>query len=249
MPIGPKRLPITEHLRELRSRLTVVIAVLFLGTLALYIPAPVFFRFVMQPILHIFEGQELVLLNPFESFTLRFKTAFFAALTLGSPIIIWQIMAFFLPALKPRERKWLVPTFGAMVLLFAAGITFAYTIILPTAFVWLARQVWEGVAQMPEASTYFSGAIILILGFGVAFQLPVIVFYLLIFNVVPYETLRKNWRIVYTVLAVLAAMVTPPDPVTMLAFVGVLIVLYELTLALARVILTRRIERAKKLGY
>ncbi len=243
MPISPKRLPITEHLRELRYRLIIVAIVVFVGTVAMYFPAPHFYRFVMQPILHIFEGQDFILIKPFETFTLRFKTAFYSTVVLGSPIIIWQIMAFFLPALKPNERRWVVPTFAIMVVLFVVGIVFAHQIIIPTAFTWLAGQVWEGVAQMPEANEYFSGAVLLLLGFGIVFQLPVIVFYLLIFNVVPYHRLRSNWRIVYTVLAVLAAMATPPDPVTMASFFLVLIALYETTMALARVILAKRIAR------
>jgi Tat protein translocase TatC len=152
----------------------------------------------MSPITHIFGDQPLVLLNPFETFTLRFKVALYATLVVGSPIIIWQVMAFFLPALKPKERKWIVPTFAAMVILFAAGVTFAHQIILGTAFEWIVGQAWEGVTQMPEASTYFQGSDMLLLGFGLAFQLPVVVFYLMIFNIVPYDKLRANWRIVYT---------------------------------------------------
>ncbi len=243
MPISPKRLPITEHLRELRYRLIIVVIIVFVGSVAMYFPAPHFYRLVMQPILHIFEGQDLMLIKPFETFTLRFKAAFYATIVLGSPIIIWQIMAFFLPALKPNERRWVVPTFATMVVLFATGIVFAHQIIIPTAFSWLAGQVWEGVVQMPEANEYFSGAMVLLLGFGIVFQLPVIVFYLLIFNVVPYHRLRSNWRVVYAALAVIAAMATPPDPVTMLSFALVLIGLYEFTMLLARIVLAKRIAK------
>lgn len=239
-----------EHLRELRSRLTVVVAVLFVGSIAMYVPAPHFYRLAMEPILHIFGDQPLVVLNPFETFTLRFKVALYATLVVGSPIIIWQIMAFFLPALNPRERKWLIPTFTAMVTLFVGGVVFAHQIILGTAFEWIVGQAWEGVTQMPEASTYFQGAVLMLLGFGLAFQLPVVVFYLMIFNIVPYHKLRSSWRIVYTVLIVVAAGATPDwSPVTMLALFGVLIGLYEISMALARVVLAKRIAQRKAQGW
>ena len=216
----------------------------------MYFPAPHFYRLVMSPIAHIFGDQPMILLNPFETFTLRFKVAFYATLVVGSPIIIWQVMAFFLPALKPNERRWIVPTFASMVVLFAGGVTFAHQVILGTAFEWITGQAWEGVTQMPEASTYFTGATLLLLGFGAAFQLPVIVFYLMIFNIVPYEKLRKNWRIVYTVLIFASASATPDwSPVTMLALFAALVVLYEISMALARVVLAKRIARQKARGY
>ena len=250
MPIGPKRLPITEHLRELRHRLIVIAIVVFVGSIVLYFPAPYFYNLAMQPILHIFGDQQLVVLNPFETFTLRFKVALYATLVVGSPIIIWQIMAFFLPALKPKERKWLIPTFIAMVVLFAGGVVFAHQMILGTAFEWIVGQAWEGVTQMPEASTYFQGVIMLLLGFGLAFQLPVVIFYLIIFNIVPYSKLRANWRVVYTVLIVVAAGATPDwSPVTMLALFGALVGLYEISMGLARIVLVRRIARRREQGY
>ena len=250
MPIGPKRLPITEHLRELRHRLIIIAIVVFAGSIVLYFPAPYFYNLVMQPIQHIFGDQQLVVLNPFETFTLRFKVALYATLVVGSPIIIWQVMAFFLPALKPKERKWIVPTFLAMVVLFAGGVIFAHQIILGTAFEWIVGQAWEGVTQMPEASTYFQGAVMLLLGFGLAFQLPIVIFYLMIFNIVPYDKLRANWRVVYTVLIVVSAGATPDwSPVTMLALFAALVGLYEISMALARVVLVKRIERRRTQGY
>ena len=250
MPIDPKRLPLMEHLRELRRRLTIIAIVVFAGSVAMYFPAPFFYNLTMAPIIHIFGDQQLILLNPFETFTLRFKVALYATLVIGSPIIIWQVMAFFLPALKPNERRWLIPTFFAMVTLFATGVYFAHQVILGTAFEWIVGQAWEGVTQMPEASTYFQGAILLLLGFGLAFQLPVVVFYLMLFNIVPYHKLRANWRVVYTLLIVVSAGATPDwSPVTMLALFGALVGLYEASMALARVTLSKRIAKRKAEGW
>lgn len=244
MPISPKRMPFFEHFGELRRRLAVVAAVILIGSVALYWEAPRIYNYFMAPILPFFGQTELVLLGPFEGFTLRFKVALYATLVLGSPIIIWQVFGFFLPALKPREQKWVIPTFGAMAVLFVAGVYLGHTYVLNTAFGWMVAQAWEGVQVLPDAGRYFQGAVLLVLGFGLSFQLPVVVFYLVLFNIVPYAKLRENWRITYVALLVIASVVTPDwSPVTMGLMFVALLALYELSLLLARVILAKRIAR------
>jgi len=119
MPIGPQRMPFFEHLDELRKRLGIIAAVIFIGSLALYGWAWEMYDWFMAPIIKIFGGQPFVTLNPFENFTLRFKISLYATLVIFSPIIIWQVFAFFLPALRAKERKWVLPTFAAMASSFA----------------------------------------------------------------------------------------------------------------------------------
>ncbi len=241
-------MPFLAHLDELRRRLAVIVMVIFVGSLGLYAWSDQLYNIFMSPILPIFGDIPLVTLNPFETFTLRFRVAFYATLVLGSPIIIWQILAFFLPALKPREQRWVMPTFAAMVVLFGLGVWFCHAVVLHTAFQWMADQAWESVAIMPNASTYFQGAVLLVLGFGLGFQLPVVVFYLVIFNIIPYAKLRANWRIAYIALLVVASVATPDwSPVTMGLMFVALLALYELSLGLARVLLARRIAYEKSL--
>ena len=143
-------------------------------------------------------------------------------------MILWQILAFFLPALKPSERKWFVPTFAAAVSLFIFGTIFCYLIILDPAFQWLTDQAAGLGEVVPRASTYIDMIIKFELGFGFAFELPLIVFYLVIFDIVPYKKLRGSWRTVYVVLMVVSAMATPDaSPITMLLMFAALLVLYE----------------------
>lgn len=242
MPIKPRRMPFFDHLDELRKRLAIIAAVIFVGSLVLYSFAPQIYDWFMAPIIHIFDGKQLVTLNPFENFTLKFKISLYATLVVGSPIIIWQVFAFFLPALKPKERKWVLPTFLAMVVLFAGGVAFCHQIVLPAAFEWMVGQAWDSVTVMPSASTYFQGAILLVIAFGIGFQLPVVVFYLVLFDIVPYAKLRANWRVAYIVMMVVASIATPDwSPVTMGALFGALVVLYEASLLFARVLLSKRI--------
>lgn len=107
-------------------------------------------------------------------------------------MILWQLLAFFLPALKPRERRWFIPTFIAAVLLFIFGVVFCYLVILNTALQWLVDQS-QGLGDIiPQMSAYIDIIIKFEIGFGIAFQLPLIVFYLVVFGIVPYKKLRGS---------------------------------------------------------
>ena len=242
MPITPKRMPFFEHLDELRKRLAIIAGIIFVGPIVLYSWAWPMYDWFMAPIIEIFGDENFITINPFENFTLKFKISLYATIVLFSPVIIWQVMAFFLPALKPKERKWVVPTFAAMVVLFAAGVVFCHQVVVPAAFEWMVSQAGESITVMPSASTYFQGAILLVIAFGIGFQLPVVVFYLVLFDIVPYAKLRANWRVAYIIMMVVAAVATPDwSPVTMAALFGALLVLYEASLLLARVLLSKRI--------
>ncbi len=233
-------MPFWEHMAELRRRLVIVAAVLFLGSIAAYVWAPMFYDFMMAPVLKALEGKEL------ETFGLRFKVGLYVAIILGSPIIIWQAMAFFLPAFRQKERKYVIPTFIAMVILFVGGVVFCYEIILTVAFRWMIDQAWQGVNIMPGASAWFQGASLLMIGFGIGFQIPIVIFYLVLFDIVPYKKMRQNWRVAYVGLITLAAIATPDwSPVTMGLLAVALIALYELSMFLARILLSKRIAAQK----
>jgi len=155
-------------------------------------------------------------------------------------------MAFFLPALKSNERKWVLPTFFSGVTLFVIGVVFCYAIILDPAFEWMISQTNAFAAVLPDAEHYVMLVIVFEIAFGFAFQLPLIVFYLIVFNIVPYQKLRKSWRVVYIALLVFSAMVTPDaNPVTMLLMFGAMAVLYEISLFVSRIVLNKRIKAAE----
>ena len=249
MPVGPARMPLFDHLGELRMRLVRIIACLAVAVVVFYMASNTVAQFLIQPIGDFFpkgpDGMPLLTaIDPFESFSVRFKIAFFSGIVATSPVIIWQILAFFLPALKPSERKWFVPTFAAAVALFIFGAVFCYLIILNPAFEWLTDQA-SGFAQiLPRASSYIDIIIKFELGFGFAFELPLVVFYLVVFNVVPYKKLRASWRVVYVGLMVFSAVVTPDaSPVTMLLMFAALIGLYEGSLLISRLVLGSRIKK------
>ena len=234
MPVGPARMPLFDHLGELRMRLVRIIACLAIAVVVFYMATPIISQFLLQPISpYLPEGTDgllagTIVLDPFEAFATRFKISIWTSVVACSPVILWQILAFFLPALKPSERKWFVPTFAAAVSLFIFGTIFCYLIILDPAFQWLTDQAAGLGEVVPRASTYIDMIIKFELGFGFAFELPLIVFYLVIFDIVPYKKLRGSWRTVYVVLMVVSAMATPDaSPITMLLMFAALLVLYE----------------------
>ena len=254
MPIGPARMPLMEHLGELRMRLVRIVVVLLVAVCVFYLAAATMGQFLMLPIAdylpHAEDGTvELSFLNAFDPFTVKFKIAFWMAIVATSPIILWQILAFFLPALKPNERKWFIPTFAAGVLLFIFGTVFCYLVILHPAFQWLTDQV-NGLGTIaPNAASYIDVIIKFEIGFGIAFELPLVIFYLVIFNIVPYKKLRASWRYIYVGLMVFSAMVTPDaNPVTMILMFAALVGLYEISLLVSRIVLARRIKKQQEEG-
>lgn len=241
MPIGPARMPIMDHLGELRRRLTIVVVSVIVCALVVYFATPTLIELMMGQIEEAMRGQELVVMSVLGGFTIRFKVALFFSVIVCSPIIIWEVLAFFLPALKPKERRWVVPTVAAMVFLFFLGMVFCFFIIQPAAFGWLLEQSFEIGTIVPNAEDYLDIYMLLEIGFGIAFQLPLLVFYLSIFHLVPYKTFRSQWRIVYVAFMVLSAIVTPDaSPVTMILMFAVLIALYEAALAVARFAIVAR---------
>lgn len=249
MPVGPKRLPFLQHVAELRQRLVIVVAVLLVGSTVLYF-RPFFdpiMSFILAPIRGMIPTGALTVFGPFESFTFRFKVSLFAAIVVFSPVIIWQVMAFFLPALKPNERKWVIPTFVAAVLLFLAGAGFSYGVIMKPAFQFMFTQGGSLIKILPSADRFLTGITLLLVGFGMAFEIPIVVFYAVGFGLIPYKKLRGSWRYVYTALAVVAAVATPDwSPITMGALGGALVVLYEGSLLLARFAFAKRIREQEQ---
>jgi sec-independent protein translocase protein TatC len=246
MPIGPARMPFFDHIAELRKRLFVIIIVVFSASMVAYFYALPIFDLLMRPIYAAQPGLHFIATNPFEQFTTRFQVGMYAAVVLTSPIWIWQIMAFFLPALRPKERRWFVPIFVAVLFFFLLGTAFCYFIVLTPGFHWLLTQGGSTITQLPSAGTFLAGVLLFLFAFGLGFQTPVVVFGLVYLQIVPYKKMRENWRIVYVVLMVIASIATPDwSWVTMGMLFGAMVVLYEGSMLTSRVLLAKKIAAQK----
>ena len=235
-------MPLMDHLGELRRRFTIIVVSLLITSIVIYFATPTLIEIMIDPIRSALpEGSELTILSALGGFTIRFKVAVFFGFIVCMPIIIWEIMGFILPALRENERRWLVPTVAAMIALFFAGMIFCYLIIQRAAFEWLLAQSYDFANVIADAEDYLSIMMLLEIGFGVGFQMPLVIFYLSVLHVVPYKTFREQWRIIYVGLLTMVAMITPDgSPVTMLLMFAALIVLYEIALAIARQVIMAR---------
>ncbi len=235
-------MPLLDHLGELRRRLTIVIVSVLTTAVIIYFATPTLIDMMMDPIRSSLpEGTQLTVLTALGGFTIRFKVAIFFGVIISTPIIIWEAMGFFLPALHENERKWVVPTVAAMVVLFFLGMIFCYIIIQRAAFGWLLSQTLDFANVVANAEDFLNIMMLLEVGFGIAFELPLVIFYLSVLHIVPYKTLREQWRFIYVGLLTLSATVTPDaSPVTMLLMFAALIGLYEIALAIARQVVVAR---------
>ena len=246
MPVGPARMPLLDHLSELRRRLTIIIVCVLVTTVVVYMATPTLIQVLIDPIRQFMpDGGKLYVTTALGGFTLRFKVAMFFAVIVCCPIIIFQTLGFFMPALKPSEQKWVGPTVAALVFLFFFGMIFCYLVILQATFGWMLDQTVDFADIFANAEDYINIIMLLELGFGAAFELPLVIFYLLIFHLVPYKTMREQWRFIYVGLLVASAVVTPDaSPVTMFLMFAAVIVLYEASLFLARRVLVARDGKA-----
>ncbi|MDY4041182.1 MAG: twin-arginine translocase subunit TatC [Collinsella sp.] len=241
MPIGPARMPLFDHLGELRRRLTIVIVSVIIATVVMYFAAPTIVDVLTDPIRPFLSGQDFVITSSLGGFAIKFGIAIKVAVVMCTPMIVWQILAFFLPALKPNERKWVVPTVLTATALFFVGAVFCYFIIVPAGFEWLITETESIAAVLPELQDYINIEILLMIGFGVAFELPLIVFYLAVFHIVPYASFRAAWRYIYVIMLVVSASITPDaSPVTLLFMYAAMLSLYEISLAVTRIVVVAR---------
>lgn len=232
-----------SHLNELRKRLTVVVAIVGVLTLIGYFFSDEIYRLLVGPMTPVIGEEGSYVFDILEAMSNRFRLGLFGALVVGSPVILYETLAFFLPALKPKERRWFMWTFLAAVALFLGGVAFCYFFILEPSTLWLVEQSGETFELLLRAQSAMTFAMWFLAGFGLAFEVPVIVFYLVYFNVVPYATLRKNWRIVWVVIVVIASMITPDwNPWSMAALSGSMIALFEASMLLVRIMLARKIK-------
>ena len=172
-----------------------------------------------------------VTLGVAEPFTTTFTVAFWAALLLALPIILFQAYAFILPAFAPGERKVALPLMMMVPFLFASGVAFGYFVVLPRAVDFLQNFNDDDFDILVQARDYYKFAIMFVGSIGLLFQIPVAVIAITRMGIATPKQLHAQWRYVLLGLAVLAAVATPtPDPVTMLLALGPLFLLFEVSI-------------------
>ena len=175
-----------------------------------------------------------VTLGVAEPFTTTMSVAFYAALLLALPLILYQAYAFVIPAFEPGERRIAVPLLMLVPVLFLGGVAFGYFVVLPRAVEFLQNFNDDEFDILIQARDYYKFAIMFVAGIGVLFQIPVGVLIVTRLGIVTPRQLQRNWGYVLLGIAVLAAVATPtPDPVTMTLAMLPLFVLFELSILIA----------------
>jgi sec-independent protein translocase protein TatC len=183
-----------------------------------------------------------VTLGVTEPFVTTFTVAGYAALLLSLPFLLYQAYAFVLPAFSPGERRVALPLMAMVPVLFMAGVAFGFFVALPRAVDFLQNFNDDSFDILLQARDYYRFAIVFLAVVGLLFQIPVGVLAVTRLGIVSARTLQRNRGYVILGIAVVAAVATPtPDPVTMLLAMGPLVILFELSVALARVFEKRRI--------
>ena len=218
-----------SHLIELRSRLVKASATLLLVLLALMPLANRLYSELAAPLVaRLPQGAHLIATEVASPFVTPLKLAFYAALFISMPVILYQLWAFVSPGLYKHEKRLARPLLVASLLLFYIGCAFAYFLVLPAAFHFLIAVTPQGVEMMTDITHYLDFVMLMFFAFGLCFEVPVAVVVLAAIGVVNLDTLRSGRRYAIVGAFAIAAVVTPPDFTSMFMLGIPMCLLYEL---------------------
>ncbi|WP_414674724.1 twin-arginine translocase subunit TatC [Lysobacter sp.] len=224
-----------DHLIELRARLLRAVVGLLVVFLALVPFAAEIYGALARPLLaSLPAGGQLVAVDPAGGFFVPMKVAFFAALLIAMPWLLYQAWAFVAPGLYHREKRLAMPLLVSAVLLFYLGCAFAFFLVLPSVFGFLAKFTPDVVAMTPDIGKYLDFVLVIFLAFGASFELPVALVILVLLGWVTPQQLRESRGYAVVGVFVVAAVITPPDVVSQLMLAIPMCILYELGIVAAR---------------
>ena len=235
--------PLIEHLIELRSRLIRTLIGLLLCFVALVPFSEQLYTFVAQPLMSSLPaGNQMIATDVIAPFFVPMKVTLMLALLASLPNTLWQVWAFVAPALYQNEKKLVLPLVVSTVLLFFAGMAFAYYLVFPTMFKFLAHVTPEGVSMATDIDKYLSFILGMFVAFGITFETPVIVVLLCRMGVVSVAQLCAARAYVIVGAFVVAAIVTPPDVISQIMLAVPIIVLYEAGVQVCRFVRPKAAE-------
>ncbi len=229
-----------SHLIELRERLLKAVAAVLVILLALIPFANKLYGYLALPLIrHLPQGGTMIATEVASPFLTPIKLAFFVALFLAMPVILYQLWAFVAPGLYRHEKRLAVPILFSAMVLFYVGCAFAYFLVLPAVFAFMTSVAPAGVAVMPDIGRYLDFVLVLFLAFGLCFEVPVVLIILVALGVVTPAQLAKSRSYAIVGAFVVAAVLTPPDVFSQMMLAIPMIVLYELGIFAARIISRR----------
>ncbi|MEX0856029.1 MAG: twin-arginine translocase subunit TatC [Gemmatimonadota bacterium] len=235
-------MPFLDHLEELRWRILKAIIAIGVGTIIGWVVVQQFgvMEILIRPVRPLLTGEGLAFFSPVTPFFITLKLALVVGLILATPIVVHQIWAFLSPGLTKSERRVIVPSLYFGLVLFCAGVALAYFMVLPLALRFLAGFQPEYLEAVYEVGAYLAFVTKLLIAFGVAFELPVVILILSALGLVTPKFMREKRRHAIVAITILATMLTPGDlPSTILLMIP-LMILYEGSIFLSAMIQRRR---------
>jgi len=228
-------LPITEHLAELRSRIFWILLAWVIGAALAWSFAEQIFAFLLEPAIAALGAEDSTLqaIAPTEIFFTYLKCALLAGFMIALPVIFWQIWAFIAPGLYANERRVIVPFVAASTILFCGGSFFGYIAVFPVVFQFFTTFDSDFVKSVWTLKEVFALTTRLFLAFGIAFELPIFVFFLALSGLVTAKQLFKGTPYAVLAVFVFAAVLTPPDVISQIFLAVPMIGLYLLGVGVA----------------
>ena len=232
-----KELTLIDHLIELRDRLIKSIASIFVIFLALFYFSNDIYTFVADPLISVLpENMGMIAIDPTSPFFAPFKLTFYVSLFLAAPYILFQVWSFIAPGLYQKEKALAVPLFFSSVLLFYAGIAFAYYVLFGFVFSFFVSVAPEGINVTPDINSFLSFALAIFFAFGAAFEIPIAVFLLIWTGAVEPDDLARKRPYVIVGCFVVGMLLTPPDPLTQSLLALPMWLLFELGIFFGRMV-------------
>jgi sec-independent protein translocase protein TatC len=236
-----------EHLTELRKRLIHSTVYLLIGFCVAYAFHVRLYGIIQKPLndLHI----ALNYTHPTDPLNLYLKTALYGGIILASPFILYQVWLFISPGMYSHEKKYVLPFMAATITLFLGGVWFGYRYVLPGAMVVLIQNFGKNFTHMITIEDYTGFFLAVILGLGITFELPILIFFLALFGIVDAKFLLKHFRYAVMAIFLIAAVICPtPDPIGMCLFASPMLVLYFLGVAVAFLVHPNRRNKTKTIS-
>ena len=224
------------HIADLRKRLTIstiTVVIMFFACFTFYEPI---LEWMMAPVKHALPaGTSMIAVEIQETFFTAMKVAFFGGFIISLPVIFWQLWLFLAPGLYDHEKKLVVPFVFFATLMFLLGAAFAYYIVVPIGFDFLIAFCNSVVSVLPSIGKYVGFFTKLLIGFGIAFELPVITFFLAKIGLVNDQMLKDFFRYAVVLIFIVAAVLTPPDVISQALMAAPLLILYGVSIYIAKV--------------
>lgn len=235
-----------SHLIELRSRLMRAVIAVFIVFIPCAMYSEKLFTFVALPLIEKMpQGTSMIATSIVAPFMAPLKLALLAAVFLAMPFVLYQAWAFVAPGLYRHEKRFAVPLVMTSIVLFYAGVAFAYFVVFPLMFAFLTSAAPQGVQVMTDITNYLDFVLLLFFAFGIAFEIPIATVLLAATGMMKIETMTKNRGYVILGIFIVAAFLTPPDAVSQCFMAVPMYLLYELGIIMSRLLLKKKLGQKR----